>query len=334
MTGSSVTLTKVEDYWQTDESLIPTLKKANLDEFIIVVNEEAAQRVIALENGEVDGTSIDASDIRRFMKDDGSAADGYTISRASATGGYFLFMNMDPENHSVLAGNPKLREAVCYAIDRESMMIAAGLDETSGGLANSYGLPALAGYIDDPDYYTYDPDYARQCLTESGLSNVELEVVYSQNNGSTAALTIMQENLNAIGITLKLTPVDQALMSTLKNDPTGWDLLMDYKGASNGYATFMFTSAFNSANYENGAVNFSHDTHLEELAMTAANNFSQENCDAFNFYLRDQYEVIGLYYSYSYYVTQDGVTALAMDTTYYPAVPASSFADDYATTVR
>lgn len=334
VTGASVTCDKVTDYWQTDASLIPTTKRPGVNQIVFVVNAEPSQRVIALENGEVDATLINGADIHRFINDDLSAVDGYTVYRAPAIGGWFLFLNMDENGPSALAKNPKLREAICYGVDRESVMRAAGISSVSGLLLSSFGAPALAGYWDDPDYYTYDVDRAKQAMAESGLSDVELTAVYVADAGRAAALAVVQENLRELGINLNLKSVDQALLSTVKDDSSEWDILFDYKAASNGYVSYMFTAAFDSSNHKNGAVNFSHDKHLEELALAAATDFTEDNCIAFNKYLRDQYELIGLYSEYEFYVAQDGITQIGYDAAYYPVFQASTFAPDYKSVAR
>lgn len=312
-TGSRVVLTKNENYWQTDESLIPKMHETVFDEINYIVITEAAQRTIAIENGEADVSPISPQDIDRFMNDDGTAKEGWSVWQSTMPGLYALFMNMDENSTSPLASNIKLREAVAYALDRESIRLGAGQTATSGAIVNGYTSPGLAGYNPDFEYYTYDIDRAQKAMDESGAKDVTLKLLYSTDIGITGAETVIQQNLSQIGIKVDLVPTDQALFNTYKYDSSQWDLMIDYKGAANGFSTFMFTSAFDSSAYENGAVNFSHDTTLESLALTAASDFTQENVDAFQEYLRDQYQIVGLFYMNNYVVGQDGFEEIGYD---------------------
>ncbi len=331
-TGSRLILEKVENYWQTDESLIPNQQQTVFDEINYVVIAEATQRSIALENGEIDSCNVTALDISRFMDADGKALDGWTVAYRSSVGGNYLFLNM--AEGSTLQSNPKLREAICYAIDRESMRLGAGETATSSFCINNYGTPALNGYSEDIEFYDYDLEHAKQAFAESGCQNgLKLKALYSQGLLCSKGMPVIQANLAEIGIELELIGVDQALFNTYKNDPQQWDLILDYKGAGNGYVTYMFTSAFDNRGRQWGT-NFTTDETLQELAIKASTEFSQENCDAFQNELKNQYQVIPLFTSYTYNVAQDGITEIVYSSDTQISPNCYKVASDYQSVVK
>ena len=331
-TGSRLVLEKVENYWQTDASLIPTQQQSNFDEITFAVISEGTQRSIALENGEIDVAPIDAQGISRFMNEDGTAAKGWTVSRRSAIGGYYMFLNM--AEGSLLQSTPKLREAICYAIDSESVRLGAGETKTSGAVLNSYGTPALKGYNEDFVFYGQNLDHAREAFGEAGCEKgLKLKVLYSQGGTAAKGMPVIQANLAEIGIDLELIGVDQALFNSYKNEPRQWDLMVDYKGAGNGFVSYMFTSAFDNRGRAWGT-NFTTDKTLEELAIKASTEFSQENCDAFQQELKSQYQVVPLYYGYSYMVAQDGILDIVLSSDNYVSPNCFKVADDYQSVVK
>lgn len=333
--GSRVVLEKLDNYWQTDESLIPDVQKANFDVVNFMIITEPTQCTIALENGEVDLSQIQASEVERFMNEDGTAKDGWTIYSYDLQMFRVLFFNMDPASGSPLADNIKLREAVTYAIDRESVRLGAGETATSGGNVMALGSPSQAGYDPDWEYYEYDVERAKQALADAGYSEGELtlRLLYSADTAHNGACTVIQSNLAEIGINCELVGVDMALFNTYKYDSSQWDIILDAKGGS-AYITDTWTQLFDSSGYENGGVNFNQDKTIEQLAIDASLDFTEENLNAFNDYLMSQYQAVGLYYSRRFNVAQNGITEIAKDASWNPNVWSSTVADDYQSVVK
>lgn len=80
-----------------------------------------------------------------------------------------IYMNIDTLSPGPLQ-NPKVRQAINYAIDREAIIDALlggnGQPLKSGGLS-----PYHFGHVADSEGFTYDPDRARQLLAEAGYPN-------------------------------------------------------------------------------------------------------------------------------------------------------------------
>lgn len=80
VTGASVTIERDPNYWQTDESLLASAKKQNVEKCIFKIILEDAQLALALETGDVDAVNyVSADNLQFFMDDNGNALDGYTV---------------------------------------------------------------------------------------------------------------------------------------------------------------------------------------------------------------------------------------------------------------
>src|SRR5690606_3565310 len=66
-------------------------------------------------------------------------------------------------------GDPRVRQAVAHAIDREAIVqaILGGTGET----AINFLPPVVFGYTEDVQLYPYDPERAQQLLAEAGYPN-------------------------------------------------------------------------------------------------------------------------------------------------------------------
>ena len=112
--------------------------------------------------------------------------------------------------------DPRMRRAVMYAIDRDSIAKSAFFGHAEA---------AWGGYIrpDHPEYaqpeitYRYDPDYARQLIAEAGHSggSVPIDVLLPTTPDFLHAQgPIIEENLRAVGFKPKAVPGElQSLLS-------------------------------------------------------------------------------------------------------------------------
>jgi peptide/nickel transport system substrate-binding protein len=129
-----------------------------------------------------------------------------------------------------------VRQALNYAINRQRY-----IDVARAGVGTAQALPwSGASPAFEPEKngrFTYDLDRARSLLTQVGVSNLALEFVYFPGNPSEGLAEIYQNDLAALGITLRIMPVD----------PLAWRDLnqigaLKYRGVSGGASGY--------ANYE------------------------------------------------------------------------------------
>ena len=291
-------------------------------------------RVIALQNGEVDVASISATDLGNFYDiESGENLDGWTTCIAAPTYVQAIFPNMSET--SIVGQNLELRKAIFYALDAESIMMAAGYDETTAVLLNAFGNPFYEGYQtawDSEEYWPYDPEMASECLANAGYEPGEVTITLLSSSAlyTDSVRSVIISQLNAVGINVENLSVEQALFSTYKNDSTMWDLMMDLKAATTGHIASLYSYNFDSANYSDGqaGVNFWNDQGIYDLVDKVNNDPSDENIQEMEQYLRDNAAIYGLFGNSTINVAQGGITEIGFaGSTLEPA--ANVYADDY-----
>lgn len=106
--------------------------------------------------------------------------------------------------------NPLVRQALLHAIDRQGLVDSAMFGY--GTPIGSHFAPHNPAYIDLTDLYPYDPDRARELLTEAGYPDgfsttfvLPPPAAYSRRGGE-----VIQSYLAEVGIDAELVPVEWA----------------------------------------------------------------------------------------------------------------------------
>ncbi|KUL35278.1 ABC transporter substrate-binding protein [Actinoplanes awajinensis] len=121
--------------------------------------------------------------------------------------------------------NPKVREALSYAINRTSVVNALGGSAVVGP-STTFLPPQKAlgyqAYDHFPAGDTGNPDKAKQVLAEAGLSNLSIDLAYenddSEGIGPKVASAI-QEAFKQAGVTVKLNAIDAATYRDVTGKP-------------------------------------------------------------------------------------------------------------------
>ncbi len=315
--GSHTTLEKDTNYWQTDEALRCYYDKQTFDKITLNVITESSIRVIALQSGEADLVqNVPAFEIGSFMNDDGTPKPGYNVYPDENGRMYVFMFNND---NSVFADNKALRQAVLYGTDFEAVRLAYGNTASNGFVCHDFSPDVASDFNDEwlnEDYYDYDFDKAKALMAEAGYpeGGFTIRLMYQNSTAATAGLTVVQNYLSQLGITVQLTPFDQALFNSYKYDNTKWDIIVDSK-ATTDYVTTVWQNVFDTNSFENGSACFTHDDKLQELLETAAytDTTSPEALDDFHDYLKDQAYAVGMFWNYIYYVGQEDIVNIYQD---------------------
>ena len=146
-----------DDYWGD---------KAKLDKVIFKPIADGPARRQALEAGDIQGYDfVDPGDVNALK-------DNYTVlQRPAFNVGYVGFnQKMAPLD------NPKIRQAVAHALNREALVKAKY--PPGSEVAKEFMPPELFGYSDDVTEYSYDPEKAKSLIAESGVKNPTLTFWY------------------------------------------------------------------------------------------------------------------------------------------------------------
>jgi ABC-type transport system substrate-binding protein len=148
--GSQIVLTANEDYWGEAPS-VPTV--------VFRWSEEAAQRLVELQSGSVDGIDNVGTEDFPTVADDSSLQ----LLERDPLNVFYLGFNVDKPP----LDNEALRQAIGYAIDRDR--IIENFYPEGSQVADQFLPPGINMYEDGAEGFTYDPDRARDLLAEAGF---------------------------------------------------------------------------------------------------------------------------------------------------------------------
>ena len=227
--GGYVTLTRVEDYWQTDSSKWHYGNSGQIKEMKLIIMTEASQRSIGLENGSVDVVpNVAKDDVVNFMNVDGTAKDGYNVLKVlNSTTDFMLFNSSDKS----ICGDKNMRLAITYAIDRAGVM--DGTYGKGGWLpSNETCTSVIDDYNEDWTWHEYDLTKSAEYLKAAGYKGEEIRIICESTPQNKTKAELIQAYLIAAGMKATINAYDSALMTEYKKDPTMWDLQLNAGGSS------------------------------------------------------------------------------------------------------
>jgi len=251
--GNSLTVEKNPKYWEPG--------KPYLDRVVFNDTSNPIVAIQRLRTGEVDYISalspIDARPIDKqadIVLDPGPASRWYALQWQ---------IDRPPFN------NPLVRQAVAHAIDRKRMIeiLMNGKVPVSESIA-----PPGAWWSDESvKSYPYDPAKARALLEQAGVKDLSINLATPQIMLLQQINQLVQEQLKAVGITVKLDPVAQSdwyprLSQGLINfSPIRWSQRPDPDGLFS--LLFASTGSQNSTKY--------HNPEVDKLLLQARNATDQ-----------------------------------------------------------
>ena len=200
--GTEVTLAKFPDFYAKDQPASEYGGGPYVDKLVVRPNEDATARVAALTGGQLTATDGLLPDDVATVKEAGLKVD----YRPPNTIGY-LAMNTQKEPFN----DPKVRQAINMAIDMPKVVDFA-LGDTAQ-VATTYQPPTMPFFNESIERYPYDPERARQLLSEAGAENLETNLWYMPlarpyMPDAKSIAQAMQEDLKAVGINAELVTRD------------------------------------------------------------------------------------------------------------------------------
>jgi ABC-type transport system substrate-binding protein len=285
--GQQIVVNRNAKYWDKP--------KPYVDKVVEKLGVDPQVQVLQLQKGQIDlmGDPIPPAQYLQVTNDPSMKAQTVTITKPST---YFLTMNtkMAPFN------NPKVREAVSYAIDRSFLV---KLVNGQGKPANEFLPPGIAGYSSDKLVHDVDIAKAKELLKEAGYPNGLNTTLYSWNDAPWTTLAPqIQQDLAKIGIKVNDRSLTESAFFELAGTPnkapmtlTFW--VADYPDGSDFYQALLSCAAAiaggqNYSFYCNKNVDNDVDA---ALAATDAGEVSAEYKKAATTMLADN-PVVPLYY--------------------------------------
>lgn len=153
--------------------------------------------------------------------------------------------------------NIKVRQAINYAVDKNTYRIAAG-GEIAGDFASTLITPGIPGRV-DYDLYKSEPSgdvaRAKSLLEESGVKLGTLKLLTQNDATSVAKAESILESLGRVGITVKIKSVDANTYSADATDAKGdYDLTLgswqpDFPSANGNIQPLFDSSQIGGGNY-------------------------------------------------------------------------------------
>lgn len=187
--GDKLELVRNEDYWG---------KKPKLKDIVIRPMPDGSARRQALESAEIDAyDNVSPGDVQPLEEQDFKV-----LERPSFNVAYVGF-NQKKKPFD----NPKIRQAVAHALNREALL-KAKYDE-GAEVAHEFMPKSLVGYADDVQKYDYDPAKAKQLIKESGVEDLTIDFYYPTNVSRpympdpAANFQAFKRDLEKVGFTVK-----------------------------------------------------------------------------------------------------------------------------------
>jgi ABC-type transport system substrate-binding protein len=224
--GNQMVFTRNDGYWG-DPAIAQTL--------VFRWSAEAAQRLVELQSGQVDGIdNVGTEDFDEVRNDS-----NLQLLERPGLNIFYLGLNRDIPPFD----NEGVRQAIAMAIDKQR--IVDNFYPKGSSIAEQFLPPDIFGYVDTVPWYDYDVEAAKQMLADAGfpdgfevtLSYRDVVRGYLPNPGGVA--TDLQAQLAEIGITVNIEVMesgaflDAADAGQLPMYLLGWGA--DYPDATNFY---------------------------------------------------------------------------------------------------
>ncbi len=177
---------------------------------IEIYNMDANTMLMEFESGNMDivGVQQDQADAYR---DNAEFADEFVINPLIGTISMILNVEMEPLD------NVKVREAIGYAVDRQSMV-----DNYLKGNANATSCFIPRGcmaFDEERPIDKYDPEKAKELLAEAGYPDgIHIVTTISEKNSAVGVATVLQQQMKEAGIDFEIQKVDDAAYTDLRSN--------------------------------------------------------------------------------------------------------------------
>jgi peptide/nickel transport system substrate-binding protein len=123
-----------------------------------------------------------------------------SIGDTASSNPFIIYNTVSPNNNKALA-NPKVRQAINYAINRDHILQVLGGKTLNPPLTHVLPDVVLGSKQFDP--YPYDPDKAKQLLAAAGYPHLTIKFLYrNATEGSSKTFQTVQQDLSKAGITV------------------------------------------------------------------------------------------------------------------------------------
>ncbi len=230
---------------------------------------DASSRELGLQSGELDAAAgiTEAQWVDRINAEGNLTADVFGVGEVA-----FLNINVTKEPFN----NPKVREAIALAIDRDEHLALYG-EPVAENVYSVVPEPFMPGGLTQEEAeaagvaYPHDVERAKQLLAEAGYPDgFSVDLITSEMPAYRANYEVLQAELADIGIEVNLQVVDHATMhEQIREDVNPLVIYVAYRPNADVYLTNFFHSDSIVVDGKSPITNFSHYSAIDDLIEQA-----------------------------------------------------------------
>lgn len=161
---------------------------------------EATTALTGLRSGEIDWTDNVPPQQVSSLADD----DEVELGRVPSVDYWYMSMNFEKKPFD----DPKVRQAIAYAVDRQAVTEAAKFDAAT---VNQTAIPEDSSWYTDYAPYERDPQKAKQLLSDAGQQNLQMDLMVTDEYPETVqAAQVIESQLGEVGIKVNIQVEDFA----------------------------------------------------------------------------------------------------------------------------
>ncbi len=188
--GDSITLTRNADYWG-EPALLESVTFRYINEPNALNNAMLAGDLDIL-------AGVSAPELLAAFEDD----DRFEVLQGLTNGEVTMSLN----GRRAPLDDVRVRQAITHAIDRQAVVDLAYAGY--GTVIGTFSTPLDPWYRDLTHVYPYDPDRARELLSEAGAEGITLEMILPPVSYATRSGEIIASQLAEVGVTVNITNVE------------------------------------------------------------------------------------------------------------------------------
>jgi ABC-type transport system substrate-binding protein len=187
--GTKMVLVKNPNYFEPS--------KVYADQWVFDFTPTPSRQVLLVQSGQIDiaMNNVPPAEYVRVTTDPKWKNN---VASQSGINVHYIFYNVKEKPFD----NQLVREAICYAINRDKLVKLQSGEATALNQIYPIGMP---GHEANADYYPYDPAKAKQILAQAGYPNGFTTTFWAHNTDPVPKIAqSIQNDLKAIGITANI----------------------------------------------------------------------------------------------------------------------------------
>ncbi|RXZ83981.1 ABC transporter substrate-binding protein [Paenibacillaceae bacterium] len=222
--------------------------KPYLDTVIYRIVKDTNTANLALQNGELNVKYLDAQDVPTIEASGKFDVQPYSEGRLA-----YLAFNQNSEVEALK--KKEVRQALSHALNQEELIQLSYVSTEYADPAKSALTQDVLFHTNDVQFNDYDPEKAKQMLSEAGVSGLKLRFIVQSGNKSQEAQSLyIQQKFKEIGVEVELQNMDSSAWVAKFVEPNAKDFELVITGYIMGYDPSAYYNLYTTT----GGSNYTH----------------------------------------------------------------------------